>query len=230
MFPRAYLYFSAVLLICIGGFWQSFFSHPLSNHLPHLVHGILATLWLVLLVSQAWLVRARKMALHRLGGKLAYVLAPLFVVSGWVILFVMLAYPDHFPPGIRAKLAFYDTSSLLLFSGLVSLALIHRGNVQKHARYMSATALVLLPPAIPRLVAFVAPGSMGFDAMLHLALGLSEAALLLLVMNDFRIKQKSPIFLITLLLFVLAHLGMYTAPHTTAWQMLIAWPASVISG
>ncbi|GGC64150.1 hypothetical protein [Undibacterium terreum] len=227
MYPRAYLYFSSVLVICIAGFWRSFFSHPLTNHSPHLVHGVAATAWVCLLILQAWLVRTKKLAIHRQTGKLAYVLAPLLVVSGFVVGFVMLAQPDHFPPTMRAKLTFYDVVSLLLFSWLFFMAIRHKKSVQLHARYMSATALVLLPPAIPRLISFAWPYPMSFSMMIHIATLTSEIILVLLILNDYRLKQVRLPFPATLAVFVVMHICMGFIADVPLWQQFLAWPAKV---
>jgi hypothetical protein len=228
MFPRAYLYFLLVLATCVAGFWQSFFANPLENHLPHLVHGIFATLWLVLLVAQAWLANARKLAIHRTSGKLAYVLAPALFISGWVVLFIMLAQSDHFPPGIRPKLALYDLVSLGLFGWLFVMAIWRRHDVQQHARYMSATALVLLPPAIPRLIFNHWPGAMSFDASLHVATVIPEFALVLLIINDVRLRQRQLAFPITLIGFLALHIGLGVIPGTVLWQTVTAWPSTLL--
>jgi hypothetical protein len=51
---------------------------------------------MVLLIGQSWLARVRKISLHRVVGKGSLLLAPLFLVSGIMIVRVMLTKNDGF--------------------------------------------------------------------------------------------------------------------------------------
>jgi hypothetical protein len=227
MFPRATFYFLLVLGVCIGGFWTSFFAHPSTSGWPYLLHGIVATGWVLLLILQAGLARQRRIGWHRRSGQAAWLLAPGLILSGAVVLWLMLAGPDHFPPGIRAKLAWFDLVSLPLFTWLFVMAMRTRHEVRAHARFMSATAVVLLPPALARLINFVLPGVFSFEAILQISLLIPEAILLALVANDIRLGQARLAFPATLGGFLFLHLGLALWAGTAFWQLWMAWPASL---
>ena len=71
--------FSAAMVVA---FWPSYFSRLADQPTSHAHwHGIAMTLWLALLVSQAWLIRSGNRATHRRMGTLSYVLVPLIVLT-----------------------------------------------------------------------------------------------------------------------------------------------------
>ena len=74
--------FSAFFALVIWGFWNSYYSDPVamgalgsSVSLVHL-HGAGMTLWCLMLVSQAYLIRSNRRSLHRLVGRSSVVLVP----------------------------------------------------------------------------------------------------------------------------------------------------------
>lgn len=78
--------FIAVLVVLVAGFWESYFSVLFQGmHPTHHFHGITMLAWVLLLITQAALVRKRRFRLHRMTGRISYVLAPLVVVSGVLV-------------------------------------------------------------------------------------------------------------------------------------------------
>ncbi|MBK8391719.1 MAG: hypothetical protein IPL23_21635 [Saprospiraceae bacterium] len=77
-------FFIAILIITLLGFYPSYFSHfpkfegfSLAFHF----HGVLALLWLCMLIAQAFLIRAKKYEIHKVIGKLSYFVMPLLLFS-----------------------------------------------------------------------------------------------------------------------------------------------------
>ncbi|UUZ46980.1 hypothetical protein LP420_25550 [Massilia sp. B-10] len=95
-YSDAPLYFVLLLLVALVGFFPSYYSKLGSGQFAHQFHGAMATLWMVLLISQAYLMRQRKIALHRALGKASIVLAALFVVAGLMITNAMLTSDSGF--------------------------------------------------------------------------------------------------------------------------------------
>ncbi|GAB2558518.1 hypothetical protein [Spirosoma aerophilum] len=83
--------FIALLLISMAGFWKTylirfpaFYGFVTAHHL----HGLLMLLWVVLLIAQPLLIRAKNIELHRILGKASYVLMPLMVLSMLMVTWV----------------------------------------------------------------------------------------------------------------------------------------------
>ena len=67
------------ILVTLGGFWPTFFSRLDEVDAAHMLHGMLATGWLVLVLVQASLIGIRKPRWHRVLGWLSL---PWFVLLG----------------------------------------------------------------------------------------------------------------------------------------------------
>lgn len=74
------VFFLGIFLIVLWGFWRSYFSNPLQvTGLVH-VHGIGMTIWCVMLIAQAMLVKFKQLKLHRAIGLMSYLIVPANVV------------------------------------------------------------------------------------------------------------------------------------------------------
>ena len=148
-FRNVVFWFVALLLLAVGGFWKSYFSILFRGvHLTHHFHAVVMMAWVLLLITQAWLIRTRRLALHRQTSKASYILAPLIVLSG--VLVSLYSLGQIGAEGGAGGLWFGLFSSLL-FGMLYVLAIVHRRNVDLHARYMITTGLVFVVPSFGRL-------------------------------------------------------------------------------
>ena len=82
LYPQAPIWLAVLLVLCGVAFYPSYLSRLRDTDFSHHLHGIAATLWLLLLLTQTILVRQRLMTLHRSLGRASLLLAPVFVVSG----------------------------------------------------------------------------------------------------------------------------------------------------
>ena len=153
VFRNVVFWFIVLLAISIAGFWRTYFSVLFDGpHATHHFHGVPMTLWVCLLITQAWLMRARRVRQHRQLGRVSYVLAPLVVVAGIVVtIHNISSAPDPMVP-FMLSLYWFGWFNALLFGLLYALAIVHRRDVQLHARYMIATGLVFLFPGLSRLI------------------------------------------------------------------------------
>lgn len=77
-------FFVLLLTIIVFGFYKSYFGKfPLFTGLTsvHHTHALLLLLWFAMLIVQPVLIYQKRFALHRLLGKVSYVLVPLIVWS-----------------------------------------------------------------------------------------------------------------------------------------------------
>jgi hypothetical protein len=148
----------ALLLIAAIGFWPDYLAKPWSgiDAYTH-VHAALGTAWLLLLIAQPLLIRSRSFATHRLLGRMSIALAAAFVVAGILLTHVRFA---SMPPEVFAKAAPFMSLPLtmtLLFAAAFLLALQWRRSPPVHARFMGATAVALIDPALARANNFLFP-------------------------------------------------------------------------
>jgi len=141
-------FFLLLIPLMIAGFYKSYIQ-PFPdygkniNTLVHL-HAFIATVWILMLIVQPFLIFNKRQALHRKVGKLSYIIFPLLILSfiPQVIKIIRTENINNlfFPLG--------DGTLLVLF---YSLAIYYRKKSSKHMRYMIATALVFLGPSVGRI-------------------------------------------------------------------------------
>jgi hypothetical protein len=115
------------------------------------------TMWVLLFLTQTFLISRRRLALHRLLGTAGAGLAIVVVIFGC---YTILADIARQSPGADSKVQWetfvaFDGISLLVFGGLVATALYLRKRPEIHRRLMLVAMIALLPPAFGRLVANV---------------------------------------------------------------------------
>jgi len=223
LYKRAYVYFSLAILLAVIGFFPSYFSVLGQTDAVRHFHGITALAWMLLLVVQAWLIRQGNRPLHRSLGKSAFVLAPLFVASGLLVMHSMLGGANPFQRAFGPQLAFIDLSTVIYFGIAVGLAIRHRRNVQLHARYMASTVVLVLLPAVSRILGMGVPGIDSFEASVHGGFFFSELIVLLLLLDDRRlgrIRRPYPV----LLGFLLAQqIGFVLVANWQPWLDFCRW-------
>lgn len=161
-------------------FWPGYFGRlgeaPFALH----AHGITATAWLALLTLQSWSISAHRIALHRTSGLATFVVLPLFAAAGPLALHGMASLwrsnADPFHATYGARLASVDMIAGAAVIAMVAYALAQRRRMAVHASAMLATALLVLPPILGRLLpaipGFPVGGSAGFGGFrlsFHLA-------------------------------------------------------------
>lgn len=96
-----------------------------------------------------FLIRTGKLSLHRLIGRLSFIIAPLVVVSMFLI--TKFSYYKALPPLSHPEkiggLAL-QALDLVQFVTFYSLAIINRRNTFNHMRYMIGTAIMMIGPGL----------------------------------------------------------------------------------
>ena len=119
-------FFALFLVGLVVAFWPSYFARLFEQPsvLFHL-HGAALTLWVVMLVAQAQLIRTGRRSLHRTLGKTSYVLAPAVVAITTSFVHYRVAGSlqsfERLPPFVPYFLALTLNPSLnllALFSGI----------------------------------------------------------------------------------------------------------------
>jgi uncharacterized membrane protein YozB (DUF420 family) len=141
-------------VIAFAGFAPTYylkgvFGTPELRALVH-VHGLVMTLWIVLFLTQAWLVAARRVDLHRRLGVAGAVLAALVVGVG-VATAIEGARRGVSPGPPPLVFLLIPISVALAFGLFVGAAVLLRRRSDWHKRLMLLATLSILTPAIARL-------------------------------------------------------------------------------
>ena len=221
LYPHASIYFAIAVLVTWVGFSQSYFSRLGEVTIWHHLHGASAGAWMFVLISQPWFYKTGRMATHKLIGKIAvFTLVPVLVVGGWLMMHSMMASAELFPPGIPYTLSFIDAFSIIMFIFFIYMSLAHSKNIHRHARYMALTILVLMPPALLRLL-LLTPWFTDFPSGLNMSFIIVEIVLLLLILDDKRSGKIHLPYILGMFLFGLLHLSMNFAAQWNWWKEIM---------
>jgi hypothetical protein len=209
-------------LIVFVGFARTFYlkglfdAPPLSNLL--LVHGVVMSLWIVLLLAQIALVAGDRRDIHRRLGVAGAVLATLIVIVGAMA--AIDAGRRGFTPTPRVTPLMFmavPLADLVVFATLVGTALWFRRRAHIHKRLMVLATLSILAPAVARL-------PIDGIRVLPLVFGLMIACVIVTVLIDtLRNRRLHPAFGWGAA-FVIAMVPLrIAAAQTDAWGRFAGW-------
>ncbi len=219
-------YFLASLVPIIGGFWPSFFRPLGSSDFSHTLHGATATLWIVALAVQSWLMARGKVRQHRKFSRWALALLFLLVLSALQMVSAMFDNAEM-PPSLPPLLAFIDLTSIGFLVLLVTLALRHTRTPAAHKRFMAATVLLAFPPALTRLYAILGAPALDFMTALHLSFVTVELVLVSLLVADRRAGERQLAHPLSLAFFASVHALMLPVGTSAAWGAIARWYADI---
>lgn len=149
---KSYRYLGYYLLLFIPLIFAAFYRSYIQKF-PHFdvtfdkaihLHAFIASVWVLMLITQPFLILNKKMALHRALGKFSYIVFPLLILS--------------FIPGIVKMVksgnviyTFFPIADCLTLIMLYSLSVFYKRKAPKHMRFMIGSSLVLLGPTIGRI-------------------------------------------------------------------------------
>lgn len=191
-FPRAHFYVAALLVTTFAAFMPSYFSILPQAPLAHHIHGVTATLWMVLLITQNWSIHHRFRKVHIWSGMASMALVPVFTIGGMLVTQRTLLRDSAFRHFIGERLALVDLFFSIAFVAFYALALRYRRTTALHARYMLATVFILAAPVISRLFANYVPGFLVrgpqdlpiFEQCIDISFVIAGAICLILVVRD----------------------------------------------
>lgn len=212
----------ATAVVVFVGFAPSYYLRSVTGAPPlsplvHL-HGLLSTGWMLLFLSQAALVSAGRVDLHRRLGMLGAVLVPVLVVVGYLTA-VTAARNGVTPPGGPPPLNFLAVPlvTILAFGLLAAVGVSRRRHPETHKRLMLLATIALLTPALARFRYFGPGGPL-------MAIGGSWAFVLACMGYD-RISHGRihPAFLWGGLLLMISLPLRFAVARTEAWLSVARW-------
>ena len=235
-------WFLLLIVLVFGGFYTTYFSIILKPK-PSIIHihFTLMALWIIMLITQPFLIKYKKVYWHRLLGRISYVLVPLLLAS----CFLMLRYSYYngltflqqqvqqgslnlSKEGILAQAArdqsivFYY---MLTFITFYALAIINRKKSFIHSRYMLATSLALLGPTVDRII-FIPFGLQelpGGITVMAAALSIADLILATLLIKDYREGKPTKTLWICLIITLFAQILYFTVPYTPIWEPFVTF-------
>lgn len=153
---------AAVVIAVLVGFGPTFYLKPFFNNPPVertiiYVHGFVMAAWVLLFVTQVFLISSKRIKLHQKLGFAGLGVAILVFVTGIMVTIAAAKYgtaaaPAGIPPLEFMIVPFGD---MIVFAVLMTFAIYYRKNAANHKRLMLLTVIGFLPPAIARF-----PGGM----------------------------------------------------------------------
>jgi hypothetical protein len=214
--------------LVFAGFARTFYLNSLfaRMHLPSLfiVHGVVFSSWLVVLVSQAFLVSARKIETHKKLGYTSIAIVVALLVLGW-IMSVEAAQRGFTPPGGPPPLAFlaFQLFGLFAFAALITAAYLLRNRPETHKRLMVGATILLLTPAIARIFFLFTT-----NAVLPKTLGVQFGLLLACMAYDlFTRKRLHVAYIWSTVAFLLFVFGAILGGATRPWMAIAHWITGV---
>jgi hypothetical protein len=156
--PRFYLLVTfALAAFVVVGFSKSYYLKLFSG-LPPLtavlhLHAAVFTVWLGLFITQAWLVAAHRVDLHRKLGIASAIFAAVVFVVG-VLSALETAISGHVSPsGLKpAQFSIIPFTSIGLFGAFIALGVAFRRKPGLHRRFMILGFIATLSPATARIL------------------------------------------------------------------------------
>ena len=220
-YKYAHLYLALGLLVVAIGFSKTYFTQLDEFSFPYHLHGISASLWMILLIVQPFLFQKGLLKAHRVLGWSSLLLVPTIVIAGIIMMRLMIQGQANYPPNVVYQLAFIDAFTLLGFTILYLLALYFRKNLKLHARFMATTIFGPLVPALTRLFIFNLGLASNFNEGLTYSYLLIELVLIAIIWKE-RNKNEIKLTYVPFLVFIIAqHVLMYYSGNWKYWKTLM---------
>jgi hypothetical protein len=211
-------------LVVLAGFGRTYYlkplfaSPPVPSALVHL-HGLLMTAWILLFVTQVWLVSSRRVKTHQRLGIGGALLGAIMIPVGLATAVAAAKYgstsaPPDIPPLVFMVVPFAD---MVVFAILFGAAISYRRRPADHKRLILLTILSFLPPAIARLPGVAAAGPLAFFGIPALL------AITILIIDTRHTGRLNTVFLYGTLLLVASYPLRLMLGGTAMWLRFATW-------
>ncbi len=232
LFKKSFWVFIVFFVLVIWAFSPGYFT-PVWNRqvvepLYH-THGIAMTLWVLMLITQAYLIRINKRSWHSMLGKFSYLLMPFMLFATLQLVHHIMKDNNQWSNIQLFNLALMVNASVVL-AILYGLAIYHRKKPLLHARYMVCTIFPLFTPVTDRLIhrhfrELIAwmPTIDGIPIVPTFGFVLADLILLIFIIWDWRVHQRKDAFLISFILLLCYHISTMTFYHFAWWRAFGEW-------
>ncbi|MDX1394881.1 MAG: hypothetical protein R3195_10830 [Gemmatimonadota bacterium] len=239
LFRNAFAWFIALLVVLVIGFWRTYFSQlwQCTVDLAHHAHGLAMLVWVLLLISQSWLIRTGDLTRHRAFGRVSFVVAPaVFVTACWVNLHFLRRVmvedglgPGDPVPGPLLSIYWFGYFLAIAFAVLFVLAIVHRKKFERHARYMVSTAFVFVIPGLGRALDNYVESLTGWIPSFFQLQALVFLACLWLLFRDWRSGRELTPFAVNASLWGANLVLWLLLPSIGAFERFTRWSAALVT-
>ncbi|MSO21578.1 MAG: hypothetical protein EXQ56_14220 [Acidobacteria bacterium] len=226
-FAQSGPYFAALLLVALVAFWPSYLSlgFGASSAYIHL-HATTATLWILMLIAQPTLIRARRMDIHRILGRFSQGLAAVVLMSVVFLAHSRIKGLEGEAYGRQTYILYLQASIAFLFSLSYVMALVTRRSAALHARFMVCTGMTLLDPIVIRLMFWANPTpTWNYQ---WFTFGLTDSVFLALIFLERDRPTGRQVFPAILGVFMLMQVpALFGLTNTPLWQAFARWFAAL---
>lgn len=225
--------FAGFAVAMVVAFWPSYFSRLDAQPTYHAhAHGLAMTAWCVMLITQAWLIRAGKRTWHTRLGRVSFALVPVMVLA--TLDFLHFRLGGSLDLGVRELyMLSLILNALVAFLVLYGLALVYRGTPPVHGRYMLCTIFPLFTPITDRLIgnharwmASMVPVVDGIRVVPVAGFLLADVLLAALSIWDWRSNRRL-VFPVALAVLVVYHVSVLTFHRLPFWHSVGEWFVSL---
>jgi hypothetical protein len=226
---RFYLFITVLTAALVfAGFARTFYLNGIfaKLHLPPLfiLHGVVFSSWLVVLLTQSFLISAKQVRIHKKLGYASIAIVVAMFALGW-IMSVQAAQRGFTPPGGPHPLSFlaFQLFGLFAFVALIAAAYLLRNRPETHKRLMVGATILLLTPAVARIFLIFTT-----SAVLPKTLGVQLGLFLACMAYDlFTRKRVHVVWIWSTVAFLLFVFGAILGGGTRAWLAIAHWITGV---
>ena len=227
---NAVVWFAAFFAFALWAFWPSYYSRlsEQSDFRFH-SHGIVMTLWCVMLITEAYLMRTKQRTLHRKVGYASYVLAPLVVIATINLIHFRMKGGGTLPEIGLFQIALM-VNAAVAFAVIYALAMLYRREPLVHARYMVCTVFPLFTPVTDRLISAHWPSLTSLVPTINnvplvqiIGFALADVLLLALIAWDWHSKRRVHTFAVAFGIIATYHASVLTFYRFEFWRTFGDW-------
>lgn len=193
----------ALLPLSVLAFWKTYFSGLLQNgksfNFYFHFHVIIAVTWLLMLIVQPVLFRLKKIRLHKLLGKISYVLFPILLLSVLLLAHYRYRTTQDAEP-VQLLIPFKDI--IIALYGY-TIAIYYKKRVLIHARGMLLTGIVFLEPVLVRIFSHYITS---WPYTMYLAMVCIYMVLMLVIISERHTKEGKWVFPPVFIFYIVVHL------------------------
>jgi hypothetical protein len=174
------------------------------------------TLWCLILIIQPLLIKNRKNDLHKLIGKISYLVFPFLVYSICLVILYsferMKSHVSLVSLDENISQIFLPISQLFLFTIFYVLAMLNKRKVKIHMRYIIVSSVALFGPTIGRI-------DFGLDYF-NADLWFMDICILGFLIYDMFYDKKYKPYLIGLFFFIIIHIANVWFANSVFWSTI----------
>jgi len=200
-----------------------FTSPPIPNTLVH-IHGLAMSAWIILFVTQVYLIRSTKIKLHQQLGIASIVLAVAIFFLG-LFAGIVSAKAGRGVEGIPPlEFMIVPFGDVIVFAFLFAAAVYYRRNGPNHKRLMLLTVLNFLPPALGR---FPFGLTASFGPLWFYGVP-DVLAIIFVAVDTWRNGKLNKVFLAGAIFLIASHWSRLAFSSTPTWVSFATWLTSLV--